>query len=1014
MANKKYLHKVYDLNRVTVNQRVFDGDFEGVLDDTYNSYWSATGTPIFAARNHNHAYPAETLAGCFTLDGAANYITGPRFGQGGLGAVDITFTNDFTIVMDLYKANWNDGRTEYFLCDQDSFIGASGMALSANVSAGNLRAECVVNGTNRTADYALTSITAGFHSIAIQMSNGTLKLYIDGVNVVSNAAGAGTFTSDAGFTPLHFGVKRTFTGGPGYTYTNYSTATFHGIGIYIVALTAAQLDQIWRTRAPITSASLRAQFEFAEGSGGNISSSINGYGGFIWGGTATGWANGTKVTNYSVQVRTATGGSATQGVRMASSKEALITGGQTYIASAWVQAPAGETVNLTVTPIGGGSPSTTSTLATGAWQQIQLPYVTNAAATKIYITIELAAANASVKTFYVDQVAINDGTVAYPYFDQSTPNVGNSVYGFNQTLQINTGTFTTYTYIKTWNDVSSDFSYEQEINNGGSQVTVELARDPENFGERVDVDFGLEVRIYCVDSDTPNGQLIFTGYILDYTTDENANKVTVIINSYGAELNQFVLTSGDSQYAVAPFTGGTQDGGFWGNYFCQTLTPTENITLSKIVLKQYAPGGGTAFLEPLNIVKGDPTLDTFQVVAGGASATLGGSNTILATSTNGGLISGATPRLMEYDLTTPITLQAGTAYYISQLSFQGDNPGYQGGSTSDAGITNSFPPLGKLYFARATFNNASFPIGFSTAFPILYVELWQDDGSTTAEYLSADPSDILKDVMTNYSGQGGNVIFDDSSIASTGTEVTYTFNSVTIYDALQKCLELAPANWYFYIDHATKKLYFRQKGTTADHIFEQGTHFSKVAFEKRSEDMVNTVYFTGGDLGGGVNLFKKYTDNDSVAIYGQRLQNYIDNRVKVADTAAIIAQAIIEQHRFPEIRASIEVIDTYDIELVKPGSIVGFRNYGQGGDYDSMWDTGYWDQMYWDFDAANPSTFEFQIVRLAYKPDGISAVLSTLPPDVNKRIEDINRNLQAQQTINNPTLPDASVISLDT
>ena len=74
------------------------------------------------------------------------------------------------------------------------------------------------------------------------------------------------------------------------------------------------------------------------------------------------------------------------------------------------------------------------------------------------------------------------------------------------------------------------------------------------------------------------------------------------------------------------------------------------------------------------------------------------------------------------------------------------------------------------------------------------MEIWEDTGSTTVPYLSKDPSDILREVLDNYQSQGGRLTYD-SSIETTGTEVSYTFKSTTIYDALKKCLELAPAGW---------------------------------------------------------------------------------------------------------------------------------------------------------------------------------------------------------------------------
>ncbi len=164
------------------------------------------------------------------------------------------------------------------------------------------------------------------------------------------------------------------------------------------------------------------------------------------------------------------------------------------------------------------------------------------------------------------------------------------------------------------------------------------------------------------------------------------------------------------------------------------------------------------------------------------------------------------------------------------------------------------------------------------------------------------------------------------------------------------------------------------------------------------------IYFTGGDLG-GYNFFKKYEHTASIELYGRKTLNYSDNRVKVTSTADLIANTILERKSYPQIKIPFDVLKNYDIDSVKPGDVITFRNHNGVPQELSLWDVGYWDEMYWDFDIKNPSTYEMQIVKFGRDGDLLTATLSTLPPDVNKRIEDIKRNLEKQQTINNPDEP---------
>ena len=46
-----------------------------------------------------------------------------------------------------------------------------------------------------------------------------------------------------------------------------------------------------------------------------------------------------------------------------------------------------------------------------------------------------------------------------------------------------------------------------------------------------------------------------------------------------------------------------------------------------------------------------------------------------------------------------------------------------------------------------------------------------------------------------------------------------------------------------------------------------------------------------------------------------------------------------------------------------------------------------------------------QVVGIDYSPDAIRLQLDTLLPRVSKRLEDIKRNLDKQETLANPTAP---------
>ena len=384
-------------------------------------------------------------------------------------------------------------------------------------------------------------------------------------------------------------------------------------------------------------------------------------------------------------------------------------------------------------------------------------------------------------------------------------------------------------YITSWQDVTSEPNFNQEINTAGSQLKVTLARSADNYGEGVDIDFGYNVKIYCSDLEDPGGLCIYQGYISSYEPSYQTNTVDITLLSYGGELDKFMIQ--------------------------------------------------------------------------------------------------------------------------------------------------------------------------------------EVDGTTTITYASQDPSDILKDIVDKYEAQGGVLSYDVNSIDDTSTTVSYTFNSNTTLEGIKKCLELAPSGWFWYVDNATNLIHFHEENVASDYSFGFEKDIKDAKFEKRIDDLVNTIYFTGGDTGGGVILYKKYENTDSVTAYGIRAMKYVDQRVTVAGTAQIIANAILDKRSVPELRATIEVIDSngsdyigFDIESIKMGDTISVRNAtSQIGT--SLWDTSLWDDGYWDFNIQNIDSLQMQIQKISYSPDMAVIFASTLATDVNKRIEDINRNLEASQTLNNPTIP---------
>lgn len=252
-----------------------------------------------------------------------------------------------------------------------------------------------------------------------------------------------------------------------------------------------------------------------------------------------------------------------------------------------------------------------------------------------------------------------------------------------------------------------------------------------------------------------------------------------------------------------------------------------------------------------------------------------------------------------------------------------------------------------------------------------------------------------------------------NTIAETSTTVSYSFNTYTVKEALDKIIELCPVGWYYYVD-ADNKITLAEKASTADHTFALGKDIISIVPENSSENMVNRIYFTGGDDASSSPIYKKYERTSSISTYGLHATKYVDSRITDPATADIVAGAILDRGDVPEVRTTIVIRDNnaedgkgYDIESIKPGDTMKVLGYGSASRVywdEAVWDVDKWDYK-WDYDLSNVTSTVQQIVKVSYEPRKVTLEVSSKLPNVSKRVEDIRRNLLRTQTENNPTAP---------
>lgn len=259
--------------------------------------------------------------------------------------------------------------------------------------------------------------------------------------------------------------------------------------------------------------------------------------------------------------------------------------------------------------------------------------------------------------------------------------------------------------------------------------------------------------------------------------------------------------------------------------------------------------------------------------------------------------------------------------------------------------------------------------------------LTTNDNKTTRTFNSTDPSVIIKTSLDRFNAvaDDSHIVYESGSIPNTSTSVSYTFKVNTYKEVMDKTLELMPSDWFYRVDLGTGLVTYNERRQQPHHRFLLGKHIKALDLKGSTMDTVNHVLFTGG---GEPALFIEEKENPANRTR-RRLEVMSDNRVTLSASAKTIAEGKVEDNNKIQYRTTIEVLsDVYDIESISVGETVGFRNFGNYIDSLTM-----------------------QVVGLSYNPDFVQLQLETKPPTINKRLEDIRRNLQVTENQNVPDAP---------
>ena len=453
-------------------------------------------------------------------------------------------------------------------------------------------------------------------------------------------------------------------------------------------------------------------------------------------------------------------------------------------------------------------------------------------------------------------------------------------------------------------NVINEFSYSQEINTAGAELVVELGETLESAGganetsalikddgdnlitdtgdnilissefvfDNAPVNLNNTVEIWCYYPEAPEGIMVFDGIITKWRIISQDNKMAVTLVSKGIKMDhQLIQILPDTTIIDNSVTDSEQ------TLYSPWKTPQNRIVAgaqsftygSDTNIRTFSIGLGNSgsFSVPMtvNIYEGNP------LSAGSLLGTV---------SRN---VDPGASQLIQFTFSSAVAINAGEEYY-----FEITNDDFGVGETNSIQLavnSTSTYANGQAYY----YNDSS---GWSAQTKDIEFLVLTDSGAVGNIFSSEDPSNILREIISNFSALGGPISYSSTSIDDTNRTVSYTFKFATVYEGVKKCLELAPGNWYFYVDVGTNLIHFHRQGRTPDHKFVLGKHIKELDLEQTLEGLANLVYFSGGDEGAGINVFTTNSNQASILRYGTWLEKMSDNRVTLEDTANILSQSL--------------------------------------------------------------------------------------------------------------------------
>lgn len=263
---------------------------------------------------------------------------------------------------------------------------------------------------------------------------------------------------------------------------------------------------------------------------------------------------------------------------------------------------------------------------------------------------------------------------------------------------------------------------------------------------------------------------------------------------------------------------------------------------------------------------------------------------------------------------------------------------------------------------------------------------------------------------------------DPSNPATTGQPVQFSFQNMSLLQALLDVLLLSQSNWYFRMNEAAETVSFNQYNlTTPNYFLKIGQHFSEIQYSVDNVPRKNLVVVQGAGNIQGV------ARGSSISQIGVRSYMKQDSRITDTHTAQLLANGLLSFYDRPIIRTKVVIPDFrgdlmpgigFDIEAFKVGQTVtlldskapavaetgpvsqwgsmvwGRDKWGGGAQKLALWGQVNWGQFTWGLSVGAIFNQVIPIVAVNYKYHSVELELGFRQPNMLRALFDLEIRFQ--------------------